>query len=1349
VPGPLLAFDANGTDVLLSSWTLPELDVVGPNVLLIGLVQNRPANDLVLPAGWTLRENEVITLSYLPEGIQYSLCDRFHPVDASPYHDTFGASAACRWSAAQLAFRTTGTAVPHHGGNHHTWEGAGTTNPSVVAALGGAATPGNVLVAYASATTSGPSPGATFDWPAGWTVLEDIPGQATFIGEATVAYRIADGSETDVTVAMTATHISSMTVLIGEYEIDVAPPPPAGVGWDVYAAADPNGTIIETIQASDAPVDGATARAIRVELNGPGTGIFKINRNSALAVAAALERGNVVKCRFPWRDDYDFAFLLETGDFTLADHAEKAGEELTFGGRGIMAYLERAVMWDQAFTTGLDLTDTWTEIWETNVVPTPSGAVVVGGDPTYFYGISETTRRIYVVRQSDKVRIRTSPVICAGYVAGISDDPSDATILWVCEAPWLSGSTAHTKIHKVRISDWAILATYDLGSAVKLTDIRADATVLWCARYDGTACVQKRSKADGSLTAAYTIVYGGVTQTKLNSISVNGSQLALWFQGTMRALIVAQSAPTVIVSVISTHTLVSFGGGWTTESGNQFFYPTSSVTGLVSKYQIVAATPHDPVNGDWRLDEGTPGAILARLMAEWQAPGRPQQPLPDMTYAFDFANDSAGAPWETNAGTLEFDAKVGAGGLATVLRLIPYGLTVQVTPDVEIIGRNADQYGTDRSSATFAAGKVRFEKGVNIAPELLRRANETDKHSDMLAGGNGGIFATAADHDLGYTREGFVSTSLTDASALEGTAVATLEAERIVAEKIALRVVAGNDELAGLYHPFTHYNVGDVVRVHTGTGETDIDEEDFTIYAISLEEDATGAFPTPVLELGSAFLPTTAAASAGASAGAAASSGGGGSIDADVTLQGLDSAGAVVSSATGRTIRSTGWTILQDGTGIIRAILTGVGRLLGLTDVNADGITNGQVLVFDSATGTFVPGDGAGPPGLDGLQGPPGRDGIIGSNGLDGLDGLRGPAGVGIPPTVISHGVMGATETFDYASGAQPAHEGTLDANCTLTFTGAIASSECILTIGLTQDATGGHSITLPASVLNKASAEAFVKTGAGDYTEIPFRSVDGGTNWYAQIGPEGPPGIDGLPGRDGTNGTNGTNGIDGIDGSTGPGGGAGPQGVQGIDGLDGLQGPRGLTGGTGADGVPGIDGLDGLRGPTGVAGANGTNGADGAAGAPGIDGLDGMRGLTGPAGSSSISVQSAQLGSNVAMTNANQYYDGPSIAAMANGTYIIIATVTVNGADNSTEMTAKLWDGTTVIASAEFLTYGGAAGRKYASVTLVGTVVISSGSPTWKISVAGNSSAGSILAAAVDNGAGNNASTIVAIKIA
>jgi hypothetical protein len=93
-----------------------------------------------------------------------------------------------------------------------------------------------------------------------------------------------------------------------------------------------------------------------------------------------------------------------------------------------------------------------------------------------------------------------------------------------------------------------------------------------------------------------------------------------------------------------------------------------------------------------------------------------------------------------------------------------------------------------------------------------------------------------------------------------------------------------------------------------------------------------------------------------------------------------------------------------------------------------------------------------------------------------------------------AHGNLGSTETFDAAIGW---HSGTLDANCTFTLTAAPTGTASSLFLELAQNGTGGWTITLPASVVNKADIEGDQITTASETTFLVLVSRDGGTTWY------------------------------------------------------------------------------------------------------------------------------------------------------------------------------------------------------------------------------------------------------------
>lgn len=66
--------------------------------------------------------------------------------------------------------------------------------------------------------------------------------------------------------------------------------------------------------------------------------------------------------------------------------------------------------------------------------------------------------------------------------------------------------------------------------------------------------------------------------------------------------------------------------------------------------------------------------------------------------------------------------------------------------------------------------------------------------------------------------------------------------------------------------------------------------------------------------------------------------------------------------------------------------------------------------------------------------------------------------------TVQAHGNLGSTETINTASGNY--HWGTLDANCTFTFTALASGLASGMVLILTQDGTGSRLVTWPGSVV-------------------------------------------------------------------------------------------------------------------------------------------------------------------------------------------------------------------------------------------------------------------------------------------
>ena len=119
-----------------------------------------------------------------------------------------------------------------------------------------------------------------------------------------------------------------------------------------------------------------------------------------------------------------------------------------------------------------------------------------------------------------------------------------------------------------------------------------------------------------------------------------------------------------------------------------------------------------------------------------------------------------------------------------------------------------------------------------------------------------------------------------------------------------------------------------------------------------------------------------------------------------------------------------------------------------------------------------------------------------------------------------------------------------------------------------------------------------------------------------------------------------------------------------------------------------------------------------------------------------------ASLGADVDLNNTANYFDGPSVAQGLVGTWFVVGTVTVIDTTAIAGLSAKLWDGTTVIASARSV--NGVA-NIHTTITLSGFIVGPAGN--LRISVKDESTVNGKI---IFNASGNSKdSTITAIRIA
>lgn len=270
-----------------------------------------------------------------------------------------------------------------------------------------------------------------------------------------------------------------------------------------------------------------------------------------------------------------------------------------------------------------------------------------------------------------------------------------------------------------------------------------------------------------------------------------------------------------------------------------------------------------PIAGEWLLYSGTggskAGAILRWVIDEAIAAGRPQQPFPSLSTDFTATLDSSGAVWATTSGTSEMRALVGDYLDDVVDRIVGASGGLVVEMDANLLLHAWNSHGVARTSATFATGKVRLQKAINIVTALSQDIGASRLHSHELVAGDPGYYGTAS---LGITpvREAFAQSAGVSATALAAIGTSLLNMSSGNANSIKLGVLYGNTPLSGLYLPGPvglggHYWLGDTITLHTGSAAFDYNESVQKVAGISIGEDEDG---TPVVEvqLGSTYSST-------------------------------------------------------------------------------------------------------------------------------------------------------------------------------------------------------------------------------------------------------------------------------------------------------------------------------------------------------------------------------------------------------------------------------------------------------------------------------------------------------------
>ncbi|MFJ8043787.1 hypothetical protein ACIRBX_25125 [Kitasatospora sp. NPDC096147] len=234
----------------------------------------------------------------------------------------------------------------------------------------------------------------------------------------------------------------------------------------------------------------------------------------------------------------------------------------------------------------------------------------------------------------------------------------------------------------------------------------------------------------------------------------------------------------------------------------------------------------------------SPGAILATLLARAQARGA----LPEITWDFTAATDSAGRPWPT-AYTAQYDA--GTDLLKTVNTITSAGWA-----DVRMNGYQLRAYVPDTACATDHPGIVLY-----LGRDVLKGPRQRSRRpvrSHLLAAGDSGALAEVVDPTAAARygrREAFDGRGgITDAATLAELARVTLGGMVTASEGFTIEL----DPAATQHRPGIAYRPGDYIRYdQRRTSPTAL--EPLRVRTIATSYDDAGQ-PTSSLELADVFV---------------------------------------------------------------------------------------------------------------------------------------------------------------------------------------------------------------------------------------------------------------------------------------------------------------------------------------------------------------------------------------------------------------------------------------------------------------------------------------------------------------
>ena len=238
------------------------------------------------------------------------------------------------------------------------------------------------------------------------------------------------------------------------------------------------------------------------------------------------------------------------------------------------------------------VTDTFTQLWETSVIPKPVGLAYDPAQTGWLTVIDSQSRNLQVIQQSDRTVIQSDYLgAIVAYPAGLSFDPADATVLWLLRAPWTQGAgLSGNRLVCLARSDFSVVHNFVLPDG-RWTAIKVSAAYAYATNWDDGK-IHQFDKATGAEVTAWSITYDTVLQVEPTGIMVDGTTLYYFFYNggsTKRFLVADESAPTVITGAKSTEGLAILGGEMDSTTHTEM-YGDSDLLGKVWKFTLTVST---------------------------------------------------------------------------------------------------------------------------------------------------------------------------------------------------------------------------------------------------------------------------------------------------------------------------------------------------------------------------------------------------------------------------------------------------------------------------------------------------------------------------------------------------------------------------------------------------------------------------------------------------------------------------------------------------------------------------------------------------------------------------------------